>query len=466
MKVRNLKKHYPISKGFLNEEVGRVKAVDGISFDLHKGETLGIVGESGCGKSTAATSMVRLEEPTDGEIIFGNEDITEYRGTELKEFRRKVQMIFQDPDSSFDPRMNVGDAVSEPLLVQGMADRKRREEIVTDLLERVGLSGEDKKRFPHEFSGGQKQRIALARALAVNPEIIIADEPVSALDVSIQSEILALMKALQEEFGLTIVVISHNLGVVQEICDRVAVMYLGEFVETGPTEVLFEDPEHPYTRALLSSIPTPDPTKRGLGTELKGDVPDPGSPPSGCRFHTRCPEVIAPTDVDVPQEDWRSVLHFRERVRSGTVDPDSLGEIAAVEGGLDVDDFRDDDGGGFLRGGLLRRDEVRVDVTEVPSDLVRETIRREYDLPEELPDPEANEALVEAIDRLTEGDLESAREALDSAFVTPCELDQPELRELSPDHAAACHLHETVEADSAELRRALERESDETAVSD
>ena len=461
MQVKNLKKHYPLTKGFLKDEIGRIKAVDGISFDLSRGETLGIVGESGCGKSTAATSMIRLEEPTDGEIIFDGEDITEYDNTELKRFRRKVQMIFQDPDSSFDPRMNVGDAVAEPLVVQGMADGKRREEIVADLLERVGLSKEDIKRFPHEFSGGQKQRIALARALAVNPDIIVADEPVSALDVSIQSEILALMKALQEEFGLTIVVISHNLGVVQEICDRVAVMYLGEFVETGPTEELFEDPQHPYTRALLSAIPVPDPNRRGLGTELKGDVPDPGSPPSGCRFHTRCPEVIPPTDVDIPQEDWRSVLHFRERIRNGTVDPSSLGEIAAVEGGLAPDEFRDDEAGGFLRDA-----EGSVDVTRVPGDLVRETIQREYDLPEALPDPEPNEALEKALERITEDDIEGAREALDSIFVTPCELDQPELLELSPGHEAACHLHEGVEANSDELRRALEEKSNEIATSD
>jgi peptide/nickel transport system ATP-binding protein len=331
-------------------------------------------------------------------------------------------MIFQDPDSSFDPRMNVGDAIAEPLVVQGMDDADRRREIVADLLERVGLAAADAERYPHEFSGGQKQRIALARALSVNPELIVADEPVSALDVSTKSEILALLGRLREAFGLTLIVISHDLGVVREICDHVAVMYLGEFVEVGPTEELFADPEHPYTRALLSSIPTPDPTDRGVDVDLASDVPDPESPPSGCRFHTRCPEVIQPEGVDLPQDVWRRVLHFRVHVRDGTLDPGGIAELAALEGDRDTEDV--------------------AGIDDVSEEAVREVLRREYDLPDWLGDADAEAALAGALGRIAAGDLDDAREALDGTFVTPCEREKPPLEEHSPGHEAACLLHD------------------------
>ena len=422
VRVRDLEKHYPVTEGFLNEEVGRVRAVDGISFDLEAGETFGVVGESGCGKTTAALAMLRLAEPTGGEVLLRGDDITDFDGDRLKRFRREAQMIFQDPDSSFDPRMNVGDAVAEPLVVQGMDDADRRREIVADLLERVGLAAADAGRYPHEFSGGQKQRIALARALSVNPELIVADEPVSALDVSTKSEILALVGRLREAFGLTLVVISHDLGVVREICDRVAVMYLGEFVEVGPTEELFADPEHPYTRALLSSIPTPDPTDRGIDVDLAGDVPDPESPPPGCRFHTRCPEVIQPEGVDLPQDVWRRVLHFRVHVRDGTLDPGGIAELAALEADRAAEDV--------------------AGIDDVSERAVREVLRREYDLPDRLGDADAEAALAGALGRIAAGDLEGARETLDGAFVTPCERETPPLEELSPGHETACLLHD------------------------
>lgn len=239
LSVRGLKKHYPITEGLLRREVERVRAVDGISFEVSRGETLGLVGESGCGKSTAARTLLRLEEPTEGTVTLDGDEIGEYDGSELKRLRRRAQMIFQDPTTTFDPRMTIGEAVAEPLIAHGLRDSERQQRVVEDALEHVGLSGESTDRYPHEFSGGQRQRIALARALVLNPDLLVADEPVSALDVSVQAEILELLADLQREFGLSVIVISHDLGVVRQVCDRIAVMYLGEIVELGPTEGIF-----------------------------------------------------------------------------------------------------------------------------------------------------------------------------------------------------------------------------------
>ncbi|ADQ67823.1 oligopeptide ABC transporter ATPase [Halogeometricum borinquense DSM 11551] len=419
LEVRNLKKHYPITKGIMKREVGSVRAVDGISFAVERGETVGLVGESGCGKSTAATSLLRLEDPTDGEVLFEGRDITEYNDKELKRFRREAQMIFQDPTSSFDPRMSIGESVAEPLTVHGMRDRERRRRIVKDLLERVGLSADDIDRYPHEFSGGQKQRIGLARALVLNPKLIVADEPVSALDVSIQAEILSLMKEIQDEFGLGMLLISHDLSVVREICDRVAVMYLGEIVEFGRTEDLYEDPQHPYTRALLSSIPQPDPTKRGNAVELTGDVPSPSNPPSGCRFHTRCPEVIPPEGYDFEQEAWRSVMDLRVRLRRGGVDADAVREFVASETSQSPE--------------------------AVSEDRIKAEIRREFDIPEQLADASAESVLSDALELLANGDQSEARDLLGDEFETVCETATPELRRTPVGHSASCHLIETSE---------------------
>ncbi|MFC4544302.1 ABC transporter ATP-binding protein [Halosolutus amylolyticus] len=434
LRVDGLKKHYPITEGVLNTEVGRARAVDGISLELERGETFGIVGESGCGKSTAAASMVRLEEPTDGEVRFEGENILKYDAAELRQFRREVQLIFQDPDSSFDPRMNVGDAVAEPLVVQGMTDRHRRREIVADLLERVGLSASDMKRYPHEFSGGQKQRIGLARALAVNPKLIVADEPVSALDVSVQSEILRLIDEFQRELGLTVLIISHDLGVVRQVCDRVAVMYLGEFVEVGPTEELFSNPQHPYTRALLSAIPTPDPTDRGLGVELTGDVPDPSDPPSGCRFHTRCPEVIPPSGIDLPQEIWRAVLNFRKQVERESIDVESIVEVGVLESDGEYE-------------GLEDPSPDAIDDADC-----KRWIRTEYDVPDRLDDPRAEAAVDDALDAILEGEAERAKARLAEEFTTVCEREKPELEGCSGGQEAACHLLDDAPAEPDELR--------------
>lgn len=415
LEVNSLTKHYPITEGVLKNETGRVRAVDGISFDLHRGETLGLVGESGCGKSTAATTLLRLEEPTDGTVLFDGEDVTEYDKSELKRFRRRAQMIFQDPNSSFDPRMSIGDSVAEPLRVHGLPPQRCRS-VVQNLLERIGLSADDVDRYPHEFSGGQKQRIALARALVVNPNLIVADEPVSALDVSVQAEVLSLLDDIQAEFDVSVLLISHDMSVVREVCDRVAVMYLGEIVEIGPTEELFADPQHPYTRALLASIPVPDPRQRSESVELTGDVPSPSNPPSGCRFHTRCPEVIEPENHSFEQESWRGVMDLRSRVADGQVDLDALREIVVAESGTE-------------------------NTEQVTDEQLRATIRNEYGIPESLTDASAETVLSDAIGSIVAGDPEGANELLATEFQTVCEQHHPELQATDAGHPAACHLH-------------------------
>ena len=429
LSVRELRKHYPIERGFLSRTTGAVKAVDGISFDIGRGETLGLVGESGCGKSTAAGSIVRLEEPTSGEVIFNGggrtgasrgddgthpNDVTRFDRNELKAFRRDVQMIFQDPTSSFDPRMTVGAAVAEPLSVHGLSGRGRRRAIVEDLLERVGLSATDYDRYPHEFSGGQKQRLALARALVLNPELLIADEPVSALDVSVQADILGLIEEIQEAFGLSVLFISHDLSVVRELCDRVAVMYLGEIVEVGPTETLFADPRHPYTEALLSAIPTPDRRIDRREIELTGTVPDPADPPTGCSFHTRCHEVIQPDGIDLEQPVWRRVLTFRERVEAGEIDSGAIAESART------------------------RERAAEGDTSVP---LEARLRAEFNLPETLSDPGAERELAAAIEAVLDDDLDAAVERLAATFSTPCERDPPGFTDHGEGHRSACLRH-------------------------
>ncbi len=292
VQVDNLVKYFPIKGGLLQKTVAHVKAVDGVSFSVKKGETLGLVGESGCGKTTVGRTLLRLTPATSGSVIFEGRDVFKVNDSQLKALRRDMQIIFQDPYSSLDPRMPVGESVGEGLLVHGMRDTKKRNEIVIEMLKKVGLEDYHARRYPHEFSGGQRQRIGIARALALQPKFIVCDEPVSALDVSIQSQVLNILKDLQGEFGLTYLFIAHNLSVVEHISDRVGVMYLGKMVELTDRESLFRDPLHPYTKALLSAIPMPDPTLKRERMILQGDVPSPVNPPSGCRFHTRCPFAI------------------------------------------------------------------------------------------------------------------------------------------------------------------------------
>ncbi|KTG09085.1 peptide ABC transporter ATP-binding protein [Haloprofundus marisrubri] len=319
LRVEGLTKHYSQGSGLFDSiwPKPKVKAVDNVSFEIERGETLGLVGESGCGKSTLARSVLNLVEPTDGAVYFNGRDIANLSGEELRQQREDMQMIFQDPQSSLDPRMKVGTIVEEPMRAHDLYEGER-EERARELLEKVGLDPQHYNRYPHQFSGGQRQRVNLARALAVNPDFIVCDEPVSALDVSIQAQVLNTMQELQDEFGLTYLFIAHDLSVIRHISDRVAVMYLGQMVELAETEELYENPQHPYTQALLGSIPVPDPRSKGRRGLLEGDVPSPINPPSGCRFRTRCPKLIAPDEYDMTEREWADVRRFTRAVKRRT----------------------------------------------------------------------------------------------------------------------------------------------------
>jgi len=300
LEVENLKKYFPIKKGIFSRTVGEIRAVDGISFTIKRGETLGLVGESGCGKTTVGRTILRLIEPTAGRVNFNGENLLELDGEELRNLRASLQIIFQDPFSSLDPRMNVGQIIAEPIRNHMKISKTEIQQRVAELMERVGLHPEQISRYPHEFSGGQRQRIGIARALALNPLAVICDEPVSALDVSIQAQVINLLARLQEEMQLSYLFIAHDLSVVEHISDRVAVMYLGRIVELAADKALYQNPLHPYSRALLSAVPIPDPEIRKKKILLPGDVPSPMKPPPGCTFHTRCPECMEICSREIP----------------------------------------------------------------------------------------------------------------------------------------------------------------------
>jgi oligopeptide transport system ATP-binding protein len=335
IEVKNLKKYFPLTGGVFRKVIGYVHAVDDVTFDIYKGETLGLVGESGCGKTTAGRTIIRLIPPTSGQVLFDGEDITELKGRGLRKIRRGMGIVFQDPMASLDPRATTKNAVGEPLLVNGIAKGYRLRNMVLDLLEKVGLSEDHLNRFPHEFSGGQRQRICIARALALRPKFIVMDEPTSSTDVSVQAQTLNLMKDLQKEFDLTYLFISHNLSVVKHMSDRVAVMYLGQVVELVPGDI-FKEAMHPYSAALVSAVPVPDPQLRGRAQVLAGEVPSPINPPTGCRFHPRCrfAKEICSTDTP-PLEDVGDghlvACHFAGELDLGYKDEFAVKSTAAVK---------------------------------------------------------------------------------------------------------------------------------------
>ncbi|WP_267641805.1 ABC transporter ATP-binding protein [Haloarchaeobius amylolyticus] len=415
---------------WLSNEPQTVKAVDGVDLDIYEGETLGLVGESGCGKSTTGRTILRLLEPTDGTVVFAGDDLGELNSGGMREKRQDMQMIFQDPLSSLDPRMTVGQTIIEPLKIHGLPEntggksqREARRDRAVELMEAVGLEPAQFDRYPHEMSGGQRQRVGIARALAVDPDFIVADEPVSALDVSVQAQILNLMEDLQEEFGLTYLFIAHDLSVVRHICDRVAVMYLGQVVETAPTWELFDEPEHPYTEALLSSIPRPDPLE---DTDdriiLKGDVPSPIDPPSGCSFRTRCPQVIPPEDLEVDQETFRAVMDFRQRVEDRDI------PLEAVQNEAGRDRAAADDEEPPMQ--------TATDGGASTSDLVDALIDREF---EEPPRGEVGSIVRDVCELVVAEEWAQAQARLQDAFETPCEREDPDLE--GDRHQTACHLY-------------------------
>ena len=389
-----------------------VKAVDDVNFDVHRGETLGLVGESGCGKSTLGRPLMQLETATAGEVRYDGTDITTLSGAELKEWRQNVQMVFQDPDSSLNTRMTVGEIVMEPLNVHNWKTPQKRRDRVRELLDIVGLSEEHYYRYPFQFSGGQKQRIGIARALALEPDFLVLDEPVSALDVSVQAKILNLLDDLQEEFGLTYLLIAHDLSVVEHICDRVAVMYLGKIMEIGAVDAIFDDPANPYTNSLLSAIPEPDPGAEKNRITLRGTPPSPRDPPTGCVFSTRCPFKIRPEQYeDLDDDVWEAVEVFREVLRERSDVTKSVGErvrelVGMESPGMDVQEVVAD----------------AFDGLDVPNS-VRQTVD-------------------EAVEHVERDDLESAQETLRDEFGSVCEREQPEQLPVGDTgRVSRCHRH-------------------------
>lgn len=419
LEVKGLKKHYEQSEGFLDRLFSaqkKVKALDGVDFTVGKGEIVAVVGESGCGKSTLARAIANLDRPTEGEVMFRGDDIAKLPEKQMRPYRRHIQMIFQNALASLNPRQTIRSNLKKPLEVHGIgqsdAERNGR---AREELERVGLKPSHMDRYPHQFSGGQQQRIAIARGLTLEPDLLIADEPVSALDVSVQAQILNLLDDLRRDLGISIVFIAHDLSVVRHISDRVLVMYLGKIVEQGPTRELFDDPSHPYTLSLLSAVPRIDgadhQTDRVI---LEGTVPSPESPPPGCRFHTRCPVVIPPESWTGNQEGFKAVFLFRKRVERGNIDP---GKIRSS----------------------LSSDETDVDDHMVANRIVRELLPVDREV---LPTT-AVDVVTAAAEAIVENNREQALELLVENFHTPCEEDVPAEYDIEDNHTSVCHRHGT-----------------------
>lgn len=381
-----------------------IRAVDGVDLQINQGEVMAVVGESGCGKSTLARTILRLIEPTSGEIYFEGENIVEYSEADLRRYRRNAQMIFQDPAAALNPRKKVRKIILQPMAYHDIGDSETdRSERLYDLIDQVGLDTDHLNNYPHQLSGGQRQRVVIARALALEPKLLIADEPTSALDVSVQAQILDLLTRLQEEFNLTMLVISHDLSMVRYLSDRVAVMYLGQFIEKGLTSDVYQSPKHPYTQALLSSIPRPDPTAKGSRMKLKGTVPSPSDPPSGCRFHTRCPKIIPPPTWKGSQEEWSDLFQVKmaieQRVTDSGEPQEGVNEPQAI-----IDNYLES----------TARDELSVPVQETLGQL-------------------------EAI--LADGDFQDAFDLIDSEYTSPCEENDPHDREMDTEWYVSCFLY-------------------------
>jgi len=413
LSVEGLVKHYDQSDGFLDRVIGEtdhVRAVDGVDLTAYQGEILGIVGESGCGKSTLAETIIQLQPATKGTVLFQGTDITDLSDSEMRRYRQDMQIIFQDPLSSLNPRQTVAEVVRAPLEVHDVGDDSDRRERAVELLERVGLKSNQANRYAHQLSGGQQQRVAIARALALEPELLIADEPVSSLDVSVQAQILTLLEELRNDLGLTILFIAHDLSVVRYIADRVTVMYLGEIVERGPVEALFESPQHPYTRSLLSAVPRIDPGDRSDRIVLRGSVPSPINPPEGCRFHTRCPVVIPPPDWQGTPEEFEQAFEYRNRILTQEIDVEAIQD-------------------------RLRAANETVDRSHVVDTIIDQSYPGDCS---ELPGEKA-EAVEDVARAIAAGDHDRGRALVREAFPSPCEAEVPDSHPVEGGHSAACH---------------------------